>query len=193
MYYVLFHYIKKTGKDWYCFLTESKVIEFLHENYEDIEVDQIIEVKAEYRLGLIVTEDYAKSALEPEEETEPLVDLGRKPEEILKEKKSKLKEIEAEEPSAMEKIADEIEEEIKEDELTPEQRTQKSLDDADDVIERAKKREDQKKKGWELCIKCNRNRVAPWNKKKICSTCQNKRSTTRPYKRTKEFLGPEER
>lgn len=192
MYYVLFHYTEGLrAKDFHACRSDADVIEFLHENYKGIEVTEIIEVKRGYRLGLIVTEDYVKSALEPEEETEPLVDLGRKPEEIIKENKKKLEEIETEEPSAMEKIADEIEEEIKEDKLTPEQRTKKALSDADDVIAREKKREEQKKKGWELCIKCNRNRVAPWNKKQICSPCQRPEGK-RPYIRKKEFLGPTE-
>jgi len=190
MYYVLFHFTKKTGKGWLPFSIESKVIEFLHESYEDIKVIQIIEVKAEYRLGLVVTEDYIKSVLEPVEETESLVGLGTKPEEIIKENKEKLEEIEKEEPSAMETIADEIEGEIEEDKLTPEQRTKKALKDADDIIARERKREEQKKKGWELCTQCNSNRVAPHNKKGICSECQNKKKTDRPYSsRSKEFPG----
>ena len=63
-------------------------------------------------------------------------------------------------------------ESTEEEELTPEERTKVALDDADNLIEREKKRQKQKKKGWKLCTKCNKNRVAPWNKKQICSPCQ---------------------
>jgi len=201
MYYVLFTYIKKHGKGWLPFSMESKVIEFLHESYEDIKVVKIIEVKAEHRLGLIVTEDYVKSTLEPEkiirddppvpfpeEETESLVELEKKPEEIMKENKKTLEELEDGEPSAMSKIGDDIEEEMEE-ELTPEQKTKKAMEDANGLIEREKKREEQRKKGWKLCTKCNSNRVAPWNESKICSACQNERKTTRPYARKTEFSG----
>lgn len=190
MYYVIFHY--KEGRQELGVkgaAYESDIINFIHDNYKEIDVHRIIEVKAEYRLALVVTEDHVKSVLEPEKETEPLVELGKKPEEILKENKKTLEELEAGEPSAISKIAEEIEEEIKEDELTPEQRTKKSLDDADELIEREKLRKEQKDKGWALCTECNSNRVAPWNKKKICSECQNKRKTDRPYSRSKEFSG----
>ena len=189
MFYVLFHYIKKTGKDWFPCSIESKVIQFLRESYEDIKVDQIIEVKKGYRLGLVVTEEYIKSTLEPAEETESLVELVKKPEEIIKKNKKTLEELEAGEPSAMEKIGDDIEQEMKEDKLTDEEKTKKALDDADDLIVREKKREEQRKKGWKLCTECNSNRVAPWNEKGTCSRCQNKRKTNRPYTRNKEFSG----
>ena len=188
MYYVLFHYIKEHGKDWVPCSIESKVIEFLHESYEDIEVDQIIEVKEKYRLGLVANEQYIKSTLVLGEETESLVDLGRKPEEVIKENKGKLKEIVNGEHSGMEKIADDIEEEMEED-LTPEEKDEKVLDDADALIEREKKRQEQKKKGWPLCTVCNSNRTSPANKKGICTPCQTKRKTHRPYSRSNELYG----
>lgn len=199
MYYVLFHYIKKAGKNWIPCSIEPKVIEFLHESYGEIFVDEIIEVKAKHRLGLVVTEDYVRSELEPEEEPESLVpiEVVDNAKAILREKKRKLKELETEGPSAMEKIIDETEEDVigaaaegfAEEGLTPEERTKKALSEAELLIEREKEREKQRKKGWKLCTVCNSNRVAPWNNKKICSTCQTKRSTTRPYKRREEAPG----
>lgn len=68
-------------------------------------------------------------------------------------------------------------------ELTGEERTKKSLADADQLIEREKKREEQRKKGWKLCSKCNSNRISPGNKKGICTPCQQERKTSRPYRR----------
>lgn len=190
MYYILFHYTEGLrAKDFYASRTEGGVIEFLHKNYKGIEVIHIIEVKAEYRLGIIVTEEYVKSSLQPEEESESLVELEKKPEEIIKENKKTLEELEAGEPSAMSKIADDIEEEIKEDELTDEEKVEEAIDEADRLIEREKLMQEQKKKGWKLCSKCNSNRVAPWNKKGICSPCQNERKTERPHTRSKEFAG----
>ena len=186
MYYVLFDHIKsKKGRDFRIFNYEPEVIDFLHENYKVIEVYRIIETARSYRLGLVVTEELIKSVLEPEEETESLVPIDKDLDNaILREKKRKLKELETEEPSAMEKIIDETEEE-----LTDDKKVEKQIDEADQLIEREKKREKQKKKGWKLCTVCNSNRVAPWNKKKICSPCQNKKKTTRPYSRSKEFSG----
>jgi len=190
MYYVLFHYIKKTGKDWLPFSIESKVIQFLHESYEDIEVDQIIEVKMAYRLALTENDEYIKSTLEPEEERESLVPVGEeRDKEILEQNKKTLEELEMAEHSATSKIVEHIDEEMREEELKDEEKTEKVIDEADQVIEREKKRQEQKKKGWELCTECNSNRVAPWNKKGICSKCQNKRKPNRPYSRSKEFPG----
>lgn len=111
-----------------------------------------------------------------------------------------------EEPSAMEKIIDDTEKEQKQDltddeileqnkkalkdmakgKLTPEERTKAALGDADRLIKSEEKREEQRKKGWKLCEKCNSNRVAPWNKKQICSECQNSSEGKRPYKRRKK-------
>ena len=206
MYYVIYHY--KEGRQDLAVkgaAHEGDIINFIHDNYKEIEVHRILEVKAEYRLGLVVTKDYVRSELEPEEETESLVPINKDldqailKEAILKENKEKLEEIETEEPSAMEEAAGDIEEETKKDEvpvegfaeegLTPEERTKKVLSEADLLIEREKQRQKQKKKGWKLCTKCNSNRVAPWNKKKTCSPCQSKRKTDRPYSRSKEFPG----
>ena len=191
MYYVLFTHTKvKKGTDFRAFKFEKEVIEFLHNSHEDIEVYRIIETARSYRLGLVVTEELIKSVLEPGEETESLVELERKPEEILKENKKALEELETEKPTAMEKIIDDTKEEMEKAKLTPEERTKKALSEADLLIAREKLRQEQKKKGWELCIKCNSNRVAPWNKKKICSPCQNEKKTNRPYSsRSKEFPG----
>jgi hypothetical protein len=189
MYYVLFHYKNKRGKAWIPCSIEPKVIEFLHESYGEIFVDEIIEVKAKHRLGLVVTEDYVRSELEPEKEAESLVPIDKDLDNaILREKKRKLKEIETEEPSAMKE--DEVPVEgFAEEGLTPEERTKKVLSEAELLIEREKEREKQRKKGWKLCTVCNSNRVAPWNKKQVCSPCQAERKTDRPYTRSKEFPG----
>jgi len=191
MYYVLFHCGHGYGKEGFKKISlESGVIEFLHEHYKEIRVYEIIEVKAGYRLGLIVTEEYVKSILEPGEETESLVPLAEEENvltgpqagknlskaEILKQNKKTLEELEDGEASAMSKIADDIEKEQEEEELTDEEKVQGTMDEADELIEREKKREEQKKKGWKLCVECNSNRVAPWNKKKICSVCQGERN-----------------
>lgn len=105
---------------------------------------------------------------------------------IKEEKKHPYLKDRKEEPSAMSKIGADIEEEIKEDELTDEEKTKRALDDADQLIEREKKREEQKKKGWKLCSKCNSNRISPANKKGICTPCQLKRKTDRPYGKRKK-------
>lgn len=45
---------------------------------------------------------------------------------------------------------------------------------------RAGKRDlEDKKKDWELCSKCEVNKVAPWNKKGICSPCQQAKKSKR--------------
>lgn len=88
-----------------------------------------------------------------------------------------------EEPGAMSKIGDAVEEAIEEEEMTLKEKTKKVLDDADALIEREKKRQEQAKKGWKLCSKCNSNRISPANKKGICTPCQIKRKINRPYVR----------
>ena len=192
MYYVLFHYTKgRMNLGVQGCTSEADVIKFLHEQYKEIDLHRIIEVKAEYCLGLIETEEYIKSALEPKEEAESLVpiEVVNNAKAILRENKEKLEEPKEEEPSAMEKIGDDIAEEMKEDELTDEQKAKRALDMADELIEREKKRQEQKKKGWRLCSECNSNRISPANKKGICTPCQMKRKTNRPYVRHKEFKG----
>ena len=88
-----------------------------------------------------------------------------------------------EEPSAISRTGDIVEEAVEQAEMTPKEKTQKVLDDADRVIEREKKRREQAKKGWPLCTVCNSNRTSPANKKGICTLCQTKRKTDRPYVR----------
>ena len=187
MYYVIYHY--KEGRQDLAIkgaAYEADIINFIHDNYKEIGVHRILEVKAEYRLGLVVTKDYVRSELEPGEETESLVpvEVIDNAKAILREKKKKLKQLETEEPSAMEKIIDETEEE-----MTDDEKLDKQIDKADQLIEREEKREEQKKKGWKLCGECNSNRISPANKKGICTPCQKKRKTTRPYIRHKEFKG----
>lgn len=142
MYYVLFNYTKgECTRDFEKLETEADVITFLHEKYKEIDVCQIIEVSAQYRLGLIVTEDFITSTLESKEE------------EILKENKEKL---------------DEIEEE----ELTEEEREKKNkalLTKADKQMAAAKK---DQRAGWPKCPVCKIRKMAPWNKTGKCSYCQ---------------------
>ena len=135
MYYVLFNYTEgKFKRDFQGFKSEPDLISFLHEHYKEIEVCRILEVAREYRLGLVVTEELIKSVLEPEDEEKPADYLGSEKKHshpLLKDRK--------EEPRAMEKIGKDIEAEMEED-LTPKERTQKSLDDADRIIKRELKK-----------------------------------------------------
>jgi len=196
MYYILFHYTKKTAKGWLPCSIESKVIKFLHESYEDIEVDKIIEVKAECRLGLVVTEHYIKSELEPEEEekegtksppdnTFVAPGAGKKltKAETIRQNKKTLEDLEAGEPSAMSKIADDIDKEMEED-LTDEQKDKAALHKADRLLKAERQKLDPTKKDWALCTECNQIKVAPWNEKGICSPCQ-KPPAKRKYERRK--------
>ena len=74
-----------------------------------------------------------------------------------------------------EKVEKDIEEEpekkLREEEVD-EEKAEKVIDDAGQLIEREKKRQEEKKKGWKLCEKCNSNRVAPSNKEGVCLSCQ---------------------
>jgi len=188
MYYVLFNYTKDLKKDFLACRSEQETIDFLHENYKKIRVYRIIETARSYHLGLVVTDEYVKSVLEPQEETESLVPIDEeKDKQILKENKKTLEELEAGEPSAMSKIADDIEEEQEEE--TAEEKLRKTLDRGDKAMAAAEKSLAEKNKDWKLCTQCNKRKIAPWNKKGICSLCQNERKTTRPYTRSKEFAG----
>ncbi len=180
MYYVLFNYT--TGKkehDWKEIDSEREVIEFLHSSYHHIEVQEIFEVRASYRLGLIVTENYVKSTLEPDKE-KPADYLGdlKIPEEAIQEprdeKKHPLLKNRKEEPSAMEKIADDIDKE-KEEELTDEEKAQKALERGDKAIAAAKKEMKDRKLTWPTCPDCKVRPMAPWNTKGKCSVCQRKK------------------
>jgi len=131
MYYVLFNYKGEIGRGFERFRYESDVIKFIHEKYKEMEVERIIEVAKEYRLGLVVNEGFIKSVLEPvEKETKE-----EKEKEIL-------------------------------------QQNKKALEKADKALERGRKDLEGKKKEWELCSRCHVNKVAPWNKKGVCSPCQ---------------------
>ena len=95
----------------------------------------------------------------------------------------KLEEEIKEEPSAMEKIIEESEEDPQE--LTPdEEKAEVVLKKADRLIVAGKKAMKEEKKGWKKCPKCNRRPIAPWNKKGICSHCQQ-------AKKSKEKKGDE--
>lgn len=62
-------------------------------------------------------------------------------------------------------------------ELTDDEKAEAALKKADRLIVAGKKAMKEEKKGWATCAKCNKNKVAPWNKKGICSPCQLKRKT----------------
>ncbi len=142
MFYVLFTYSKgHKERDFRGFRSEGDLIEFLHLEHERIDIVQIISVEKSYRLGLVATDELAKSALIekeidpvpfPEEkksfmeeiidETEEKEALKRADGAILEpgeqddrsQKKHPYLRNKEKESSAMENIADEIEEEIKE-------------------------------------------------------------------------------
>lgn len=143
MYYVLFNYKKgERERDFRGCRAENDVISFLHEEHQKIDVCKIIKVSAEYRLGLVVTEEFIKPPLEFKME-----------EEILKENKEKLDEIE--------------EEELSEEEI--EKKNKELLDKADDQIAAAKK---DQRADWKKCPVCLVRPMAPWNTKGKCSYCQ---------------------
>ena len=68
-------------------------------------------------------------------------------------------------------------------EQTGEEKDQETIDKADKLIKRETEKWKTIKKDWKKCSRCNRRPVAPWNKKGICSTCQTRKKTNRPYKR----------
>lgn len=78
----------------------------------------------------------------------------------------------------------EIMEEVKPGEdLTDEDKDKATLEKADKLIKRETEKWKTIKKDWKKCPKCNRRPVAPWNRKGICSTCQTRKKTNRPYKK----------
>jgi hypothetical protein len=106
------------------------------------------------------------------------------------------------EPSAMEKIADQIEEEKKEDITDAEilKQNKKTLGKMDKVptlaatlsrgekaIAAAQKEQNGTKKTWRICKRCDINRISPINRTGVCTPCQLKRKTNRPYKRKAKF------
>ncbi len=118
-----------------------------------------------------------------------LTDAEKKKHPYLKDRK--------EEPSAMEKIGDDVEKEIEEDlteaEILKQNKAtlgkigkapavEQTLERGEKAI-KAAELEQGRKKDWKKCSKCNFHHVAPWNKKGICSVCQAKRKTDRPYNR----------
>jgi hypothetical protein len=206
MYYVLFTWVKGTReRDFIGFRTKPELIDFLGKNFEKIIVWNIHEAATEYRFGLVEKES------EPEEEggaflNQPDADeekpadyLGSSPpaeskaaveaEAERESKKHPLLKDRKEEPSAMEKIADKIDEEKKEDLTEAEilKKNKQALKRAEVSMEAAKKEQNGSKETWRICSKCNKNRISPVNKKGICTPCQLKRKTDRPYKRRAKF------
>lgn len=145
MFYVLFTYSKgNKERDFRGFRSEDDLIDFLHLEYERIDIVQIISIEKSYRLGLIETEELAKSALFekkvdpvpfPEEKKsfmEEIIDETEKkealkiPDEAILEpgekgdrssKKHPYLKDRKNESSAMKKIADDIEKEMTEEEI----------------------------------------------------------------------------
>lgn len=93
MFYVLFTYSKgRKERDFRKFRSEDDLINFLHANYESIDIVQILGSERVYRLGLIETDEVAKSALIRQEIEADLPDPGEtKEEEIMRENKAALK------------------------------------------------------------------------------------------------------
>ncbi len=174
MFYVLFTYSKgQRERDFRGFRSEHELIEFLHKDYEKIDIVQIISVEKSYRLGLIETEELAKSALIAQEIETDLPDP-------------------AESKTGMEKMADQVEEEMTDEEILKKnkealQRGEKAIAAAEKDLEKttgfipkpvAKSikrhytQNEDRKKNWKLCPDCHKNKIAPWNKAGRCSECQ---------------------
>ncbi|MCK5127939.1 MAG: hypothetical protein KAR42_16900 [candidate division Zixibacteria bacterium] len=172
MFYVLFTYVKgQIGRDFQKFRSEKELIDFLHENYEKIEIVQILEVEKTYRLGLIETEDLIKSALISQEIETDLPD----PEEIDLSRETNV----SAGPSAGKS-------------LTDEEKNEAAIKRSDEAIEAAKKDLEKEKKPvkkppkkpakkerqidkskWRDCPDCGKEKaMSPWNKSGRCSKCQ---------------------
>jgi hypothetical protein len=206
MYYVLFTWIKgRKERDFQGFRTKPELIEFLGKNFEKIIVWNIHKAETEYRFGLVEKEPEPEEEggaflNQPDEDEEKPADyLGSSPpaeakaaveaEAERESKKHPLLKDRKEEPSAMEKIADKIDEEKKEDLTEAEilKKNKAALKHAEVAMGAAKKEQNGSKKTWRICSKCNINRISPMNKKGICTPCQLKRKTDRPYKRRAKF------
>ena len=221
MFYVLFTYSKgRKERDFRKFRSEDDLINFLHENYESIDIVQILGAERIYKLGLIETEELAKSALfekkietdlpDPEKKSfmEEIIDETEKkealkiPDEAILEpgekddrssKKHPFLKDRKEEPSAMEKIADDIEEEMTDEEII--KKNKELLKKADGAMAAAEKdlaktntkliinpaekpekrhytQNEDRKKDWATCPECKKNPMAPWNTSGRCSECQ---------------------
>lgn len=144
MFYALFRY-KTTDhelKDYREFPTEEEITEFLAKHWNEIAIDKLIEVLAELKFGLSVI-GVGVTSREME-----FVDTSEEAE------------------------ASKVEEENLSDAEIIKQ-NKEALDHADKAIAAAADdMKDDKKKDWKICSKCKVNKVAPWNKKKICSKCQ---------------------
>jgi len=80
-----------------------------------------------------------------------------------------------------------LEEEIKASKEETEEEIQRKLERGDKAIEAAQAEQKKgKKEEWEVCPQCNENKVAPWNEKGICSSCQRSSKGKRKYTRRKE-------
>ena len=225
MFYVLFTYSKgRKERDFRKFRSEDDLINFLHANYESIDIVQILGIERIYRLGLVETDEVAKSVLVSQElkvelsgREDPLPPIEEKdqekilfaresgsleltePEEqemsigqragkdisekdIEKSKEILAKKKDAGEKSGMEKIADDIEKEMTDEQII--EKNKEALKRADSAIEAAKteiKKTGQKfnKSEWKDCPICHKEKVAPWSKKGICSICQRNKKKLR--------------
>ncbi len=201
MYYVLFTWIKgKKERDFQGFKTKAELRDFLGKNFEKIMIWNIHKAATNYRFGLVEIEN------EPEEEepapggtvmckTKIITAQDLTNDEIRKQKKHPILKDRKEEPSAMEKIADDIEKEKKED-LTEDEiiaANKKALEKTgkaptvEQTLKRGEKAikaaelEQSRKKDWPKCPEC-KGPMAPWNKTGKCATCSHPKGK-RPYKR----------
>lgn len=209
MFFILFQRSKeKSGNDYRAFQSEQEVINFIHRNYEIIEVERILETDKSYHLGLIETGEFIKSTLEPEKET-LAARLRREHEGNVEKNKEALEPEEV--PAELDHpdpLGDAIKKAEREKKATKEledlilakadkaivapgdmtdeeilQKNKEALEKADKAIADAKKTFSRDKTGWELCTKCGTNKVSPWNKKGICSPCQRPKGTRKYTKR----------
>lgn len=207
MFYVLFTYSKgHKEKDFRKFRSEEDLIDFLHKKYEEIDIVQILAANKIFRLGLVETEEFIKSELVLDDDKDPFPE-GKTEEDIDKETELTESEKESkflrsrrhaslknkkEEPSAMSKIADDIEKEMTEEEII--KKNKEALNRADNAIVAAEKdlekttgfipkpvvesikrsyrKRESDKTDWPTCPECGKNKMAPWNKSDRCSECQ---------------------
>lgn len=106
---------------------------------------------------------------------------------VLDTMREKTEKEETEEFKAAEK---EFDQEIKDAEII--RKNKKALKKADKAIAAAANERADKKANWKVCPQCKVNKVAPWNKKGICSSCQ-KPPGKRKYtlRKRAEEMGPD--
>ena len=161
MFYVLFTYSKgRKERDFRKFRSEDDLINFLHANYESIDIVQILGAERIYKLGLIETEELAKSTLIRQEIEADLPDPEEtKEEEIMRKNKEALQRGEAAIMAAKKDLA--------------KTNTKLIINPAEKpAARRPYKMKEFDKSDWPTCPECHKNPMAPWNKAGRCSECQ---------------------